>query len=316
MSKRDFAVVIGIARYPYLKTLEGPVKDAKKFCKWLVESAQVSSDQIQLVLSKDPPEPGDRPVQDEIDDAFRAVFNQANQLRVKQVEPRRLYVYFAGHGCAGEARHVALLMANALVGDLNRSLDTASYHKGLINLAIFPEQVIFYDCCRNYDQRVVGRRSPWDEAPPAPGSNAIKQYVLYGAGFTEYANERALMTSERRGLFTRALLEGLKSGAAKRRRGKWVVTYLSLMFYVRMRLNQLTCPEYLRQHLGWNPGGVADDLELVEVDIPGLWDVTVTVTAMAAGEVVVYDGSMNEVMHQPISAPELHFQIMYYPQSG
>jgi hypothetical protein len=303
MANEDFAVVIGIARYPRLRDLQGSVQDARESYDWLVGPANVPPAQVKLVLSKDPPEPGERPIQDEIDDAFQEVFEQARQLRIQRVEPRRLYVYFAGHGCAQEARHVALLMANALVGDLNRSLDTESYHKGLINLAIFPEQVLFYDCCRNYDQRVVGRRSPWDDGKPALGSNAVKQVILYGAGFTEYASERALVVpSERRGLFTKALLEGLRGGAAKPRHKprhrKWVVTYMSLANYVQKRLDEMTRREGLKQHVSSNTAGIAGDLDLVEVDTPGLWDVTVK-TSVSAGEVVAYDSSMKEVDRQP-----------------
>lgn len=308
MADQDFAVVIGISRYPYLKDLHGAVQDAEEFYNWLVGSARVPMGQINKVLSPKPPDPGNRPVQDDIDAAFWDIFERVNQLRARRIEPRRLYVYFAGHGCAREARHVALLMANARIESLNCSMDMESYHNILINRAIFPEQVFFYDCCRNYDRRVVGRRCPWNDDEPKLGSAAVKQVVLYGAGFTEYANERALVISERRGLFTRALLEGLSGGAAECLQKKCVVTSRTLARYVRERLNEMTQEYHLKQHLGWNLAGSADDLELVEVDTPGLWDVTVTMSAMS-GEVAAYNSKNVEVDRQPISSDKLHFHL-------
>lgn len=65
---------------------------------------------------------------------------------------------------------------------------------------------------------------------------------MYAAGFHELASERNLIYSERRGLFTEALLEGLTGGAARRdpvtRQAE--VTSDRLVAYVRDRLDQLT----------------------------------------------------------------------------
>src|SRR5687767_6799470 len=161
MTREDFALVIGITTYPRLGasgSLEGPVKDATEFRDWLVQSAGVPDDQVKLILSDETDITRARPVHDDIDDAFEEIFEKAKQ------GARRLYVYFGGHGCSKAFSHVALLMANSTPSS-PRAINTTSYHEGLATLKgnLFPEQVFFYDCCRNFDRDVPGRDHPWGE---------------------------------------------------------------------------------------------------------------------------------------------------------
>src|SRR6266702_3557876 len=102
MPDTDFAVVIGISHYPGLrKPVQGAVRDADRFIDWLKGPAGVPDNQIHIkrLVSKDPPDPGMNPVITEIDDAFEKVFDQVENRQAGNVAPRRLYVYFAGHGC-------------------------------------------------------------------------------------------------------------------------------------------------------------------------------------------------------------------------
>ncbi|PLS78587.1 MAG: hypothetical protein CYG59_17720, partial [Chloroflexi bacterium] len=293
MAAEDYAVVIGISRYPSLRDLEGSVKDAMDFIEWLKGPAKVPTENIKDVLSKSDPDPGDTPILQQIDEAFLEVMNAG---RARPV--RRLYVYFAGHGCAQEVRHVALLMANANLDLLNRSIDTLSYHDGLARSAVFPEQIIFYDCCRNWEQRVKGREPEWTPKEPGPGVADVVQFVLYAAGFTQYANERPISPeySTRRGLFTRALLDGLNGGAAVRQGGEWVVTTRRLVPYLVSRLKYLTRAEGVRQELSWNPAGPARDLVLAPVDTPTLQAVSVGITTLPApSELIIEDDRAREI---------------------
>jgi hypothetical protein len=248
----DLGLVIGIERYPYLRSLEAPRRDAARFASWLVDEAGVPDTQVECVLTREPPAPGerpDRPVQDDIDDAFRRLQDAARQLVARGRRPRRLYVYFAGHGCSSIFGHLVLVMANASLEELGRSLDTESYQSGLLRQALFPEQFFFYDCCRNYDNRVVGRIAPWSISDPPRGVK-VKQFILYAAGFTEYAFEREV-SSDLSGLFTEALLAGLKGAAAQwseTTRG-WVVTTSSLIRFAQARLDELASQKRLRQRL-------------------------------------------------------------------
>src|SRR5438132_776583 len=109
MQDHDYAIVVGIGRYPLLKKdLEGSVKDAEEFGAWAMDGGQVPEKNVRWILSDTPPKPGARPVLEEIDRTFAELFKQA-----KDTPARRLYFYFAGHGCSAASDHVALLMANA-----------------------------------------------------------------------------------------------------------------------------------------------------------------------------------------------------------
>lgn len=303
MANEDFAIVIGISRYPKLKDLEGPVKDAEDFKDWLVNLAEVPDANIKKVVSDNPPKPGNRPILNEIDDAFDELFSAASQ-----IQARRLYIYFAGHGCAAESNHVALIMANATMETLNNSLNTSTYHEGLVRRALFPEQIIFYDCCRNYDSRVRGRDPYWTTNDPVPGTPDVTQFILYAAAFTQYANERVLDYSDRRGLFTKALLEGLRGQAAKRIAGDWYVTTESLPLYVQTRLQQLIEENQLnlRQTVARGAGRIKE-LILAKV-APQLQQVSVKTNGVA-GELVVKNGKLKEIMRLPIAAGTVQLQL-------
>ena len=303
MANEDFAIVIGISRYPDLKDLEGPVKDAEDFKDWLVNTAKVPDANVKTVLSDSPPKPGGRPVLDEIDRAFKEIFKAA-----KNVNTRRLYLYFAGHGCAAESNHVALLMANASMDDLNNGMNTTTYHEGLVRRALFPEQVIFYDCCRNYDRRVMGRDPTWTTNDPVREAAGVTQFILYAAGFTQYANERAIDYSDRRGLFTKALLEGLGGQAAKRRGGEWIVTTDTLPGYIQTRLEQLIESQKLglRQDIA-RGAGLVRELILAKVS-PQLQRVIIR-TPGVAGMLIVKDDKLVEIKKVPINQGEVELQL-------
>jgi hypothetical protein len=303
MNEGDFAIVVGIDRYPFLKSLEGPVKDARAFRNWVVDGAEVPRENVHLITSsgKDPP----RPILDQIDDAYMAIFKQA-----KAGAARRLYVYFAGHGCSKEARHLALIMANADLKTLNRSLNARDYHRDLATLATFPEQIFFYDCCRNYDRRVLGRPPAFTEEEPGAQAAGVVQFVLYGAAFTQYANERKQIYSTKRGLFTRALLDGLKGGAASPEAGDWLVRGHRLVEFVDARLKQLADQESVRQDIGKEEVGAIRDLVFAKGVKPWLQDVAVT-TQIPGGDIVVLLGDgYAEMERKPNRGGPIKFRLI------
>jgi hypothetical protein len=244
--------------------------------------------------------PSARPVQEEVDAAFNKLFT-----KVKAAPGRRLYFYFAGHGCSQSTNHLALIMANANLDLLNRSMSAPEYHEGLARRPLFKEHLIFYDCCRNYDRRAVGRRPEWSDVEPGAGTAEVKQFIMYGAAFTQYANEREVHT-ERRGLFTTALLEGLKGKAPAQVGDKWVVTTSSLKKYVAPRLEELAKAFSLRQSASLGPGS-AEDIIIVEVT-PTL--LAVTVTGPADGtEIVVRDDQSKEVRRDTVAGGQVVFNL-------
>jgi hypothetical protein len=283
LQRGDHALVIGIADYDGLRPLQGPTGDAERMALWLEKEGGVPGANIELLRSS--PEGPRRPVLDEIDDALDRVLKEGKASGCA----RRLYVYFAGHGCAGEIEHLALLMANANLDHLNNSMNAGEYRTALAT-RVFPEQVYFFDCCRNYDPAVTGRGPSWTRTPDSPPVSGLTQVVLYAAGFTEFANERHLVYSERRGLFTEALLEGLRGAAAMydARSGEGVVRTDRLIPYVRDRLDQMVRQERVRQHLWHRTEGTLTSLDVAMGVVPRTQSVQVRLPP-GTSEIEVFD---------------------------
>jgi hypothetical protein len=284
----DHALVVGIDRYPNLTSLQGAVNDAEAFGSWLQGIGQVPAQNVHMITSRVMTEP-DRPILDQIDDDFMSIVQAA-----EAGPARRLYVYFAGHGCSKEIRHLALVMANASKGMLNRSFNTSEYHTSLAGMGVFAEQVFLYDCCRNYDSRVEGHPPGFTLAAPGSGAGLVSQFILYGTAFTQYANEARQVYSTNRGLFTVALIEGLSGGAARRDNGTWAVRWTTLIPFVDARLQQLARQQGLIQRVSRNEAGVLTDIILAEGVTPRLQTVTVRTTP-PGGELVVRDGIGTEI---------------------
>jgi hypothetical protein len=292
----DAALVIGIAHYPWLNRLDGPVADAQRVADWLVTGGGLLDTNLELVVSDGVAE--GHPILQEIDDAFDRIFEKAKSWDTA----RRLYVYFAGHGCSREIEHVALLMANADLERLNRAMNAAEYRDALAQ-RLFPEQIYLFDCCRNYDRSVTGRGPEWtfDESVP-PMQDSI-QVVLYAAGFTEYANERNLIYNHRRGLFTEALIEGLNGAAASGdlSGGDGIVSTTRLIPYLRDRLDQLTRDEHVRQHFWHEIRGARDSVVLASGVSPWRHSVAVDVPP-GTRRLVVRDRNYARVLVEEIAA--------------
>ncbi len=197
-------------------------------------------------------------------------------------------------------------MANANMDCLNRAINATEYRKALAR-RLFPEQVYLFDCCRNYDPRVEGRGPEWTLDPAAPTVPGLTQVVLYAAGFTQYAYERHLFYSQRRGLFTEALMEGLDGAAATldqvARRG--MVTTDRLIPYVYDRLNALTRNEQVptEQHMWWEPWGMPRSLVLASGIAP--WHKQVSVTfPPGTTQVVVQDDQLRTQATREVHAGE------------
>ena len=158
MAASDFAVLIGINRYPMIQDLNAPVYDAIRFYQWLRHPAfgNVPKERIKLLCS-----PirracwGQRPTYGtHIDPIFKPmVTNGRGRLtsRDGELRGRRFYLYLAGHGIehAHEDKYAALLMADA---DLNalacEHLPGVVYAQGVQFGGYFDEVVLFMDTCR------------------------------------------------------------------------------------------------------------------------------------------------------------------------
>jgi hypothetical protein len=135
---------------------------------------------------------------------------------------------------------------------------------------------------------------------------------MFAAGFTEYANERQLMFSERRGLFTTVLLEGLNGNAAM---SNGDVTTDRLIHYVRERLDDLTRDERVRQHLWHEEIGNRRSLVLATGVTPTLQPISVRLPAGTV-RVVVRDDRHVQIAAQQIApgsdTAKFDLEMTYY----
>ena len=193
----DYAVIIGIDCYPLMPgaDLENARRDALAFKAWLILDGVPEGNISTVLTTVDSHDP--LPQKREIDEAYELVFRLAKAKHGEGRVPRRLYVYYAGHGTSQGQRHVALLTAGISVDYMNRSLNTSEYHDGLSTRALFPEQILFYDCCRNYDWRVPGEGPEWTRGELEGDVASVEQWVYYAAGFTELQPDRNQISPDR-----------------------------------------------------------------------------------------------------------------------
>lgn len=214
MAVDDHAIVVGIQRYSSLAPLHGPVADAKAFHAWLTADGggAVPATQAALVLS---PAPGPKDpllappmlthVQVELDRVQQWGFDHDN------IAGRRLWLYLAGHGAAPDVDDAALLMANATMDRLYH-LPAAPYLRWFRAAALFEEVVVVADCCRDeLGGRLMPFAMPWADAP-SPGAK-VRYLTAFATEWSRKAREKPVDgTGTVRGVFTRALLEGLQQG--------------------------------------------------------------------------------------------------------
>lgn len=294
---RDYALVIGIAHYPHLKSLLGPLNDARRVAEWLRGPGGLPSGNVKVIESQGLEH--ERPVLPEINAGLDEIFERAEaQAQESPRRPvRRLYVYFAGHGCSRERNHLALIMANANTRNLNRAMNATEYRNALAR-RMFPEQMYLFDCCRKYDSRITGHGPDWTSDDAEEDVQGLTQVVMYAAGFKQAAYERSMRWSLRRGLFTQALMEGLEGAAATESR---MITSAGLGSYVQRRLAVLTKSEKVRQCYTGDTQGEKQHLILATDVEPWLREVNVTLP-VGATRIVVNDDHGDTVGMQ-VTAP-------------
>lgn len=229
----DYAVVIGIWAYPRLKdaSLEGPVQDVSDFVHWLTapEGGNVPDNPariIKILTAEGPVEP--RPASEEIEGAFRRLRQLSTDRRDAGKGPRlgrRLYVYFAGHGCMLNDE-TALLTARAEDEDPDH-VAARLFGRHFIRAGVFDQIVLFKDCCRRPVFKVTLREPTYAALPAQPGEDA-RTFMGFAAQPRKVAREYPI-GGKVRGAFTTALLAGLRGG---RREADGSITTNSLADYV------------------------------------------------------------------------------------
>jgi hypothetical protein len=254
---RDFAVVIGINIYKNLKALKGAIKDADEFRKWLLAAPghNFSAETIYCVpaLVND-----DWPAQNGLEPRLYEMIQPFRELKklprnAKGFIGRRLYIFTAGHGAAGEERADACLLAADADDDFVEYLACRQFADHFVNQALFKEVLLFCDCCRDYKWDLPAAHVPFPRGQADhKAADRVLTFYAYAAGYGLKAREIA-HSGNCRGAFTLALISGLQGRAAP----DGQVTSQSLREYILRRV-----PELEGNQKAFFP--FTDDLVLVE----------------------------------------------------
>jgi hypothetical protein len=286
----DQAIVVGISHYPALGDLAGPENDARDFAEWLKSETggDVPEGNVCLILSSDFPMETDplraRPTAEALILAIDKLYDLGNSHGGHA--GRRLYVFMAGHGFAPDIEDTALLMANSARGRSGHHIRGRPYANWFRTSAFFDEVVLFMDCCReNY------RFSPLQTChlEIITSRRHVRYYYGMATDFSHATRERPDEKGVVRGVFTTALLTGLREGPP----GGGNLTGSRLEDFVHNYLPTLVigeeCPEpkfsYERKH----------EIIFGRRDSP-VFDVSIRVQSPNHGrEVEMFDGSLQRL---------------------
>jgi hypothetical protein len=220
----DWAIVIGIWDYPDLGDLGGPENDARAFAAWVQSptGGGVPAERVRLVLSsgfetaesasRAQPAPGHiEALFDELDDLAQASSGRGEGLRVG----RRLYLYFAGHGCAPLLDESVLLTANATRRRAGYHIPGKPWANWFYRAGYFDEILLFMDCCReSYPQAPLNVPAYIDVTAPDAVERG-RRFYAFGTKWSRLSRERQMADGTVRGVFTSALMKGLEGAAAE-----------------------------------------------------------------------------------------------------
>jgi hypothetical protein len=221
----NWGLVVGIDRYwSETASLKGAVRDALSMRDWLLDPAggNVPKDNLFPVLActKDSPDPDDS-VPWEQGTKANITLAVNNLVQLSGGKGERLFFYYAGHGLTTRVsnRDESALLATDFTEVLtDNSIALRSLWEYFETLQ-FEDQFFFVDACRN--------EPPWGDSafelgrwtlPRSrdPGLPPVQQFVLYATSPKLKTVEDRADPGQEHGVFTEALLAGLRgNGAAK-----------------------------------------------------------------------------------------------------
>lgn len=240
MSDQDFAIVIGIQRYPTLAPphppgsphdLQGANFDAKAVYDWLGEpnGGNVPEEQRLLVTSALYPDPFQqrlgsptpqldaRPNSQDLGGCFGWLFEE-RQNRGTMRLGRRLYVYFSGHGFAVGDCDGGVYTADASIAQ--HHFYVRNWFDWFYRNRFFEEYVLWADACADpISIHGAPQAAPYPDRQVA-GLAAGRRFVAFAAKHTLRSVERMMPDGNIRGVFTYSLLEALRGAAADRQTGE------------------------------------------------------------------------------------------------
>ena len=285
----DYAIVVGISKYPGLNQpgappfdLKGPDGDAQAIRDWLVDAngGGLKPENVWLIRTAGFPEtavPWDaQPQQSAIRHAFLQLRGKGYDKDKMLSVPvgRRLYLYLSGHGFSQGTNQPALLTAEAML-DYLAHLYANAWIEWFRAAGFFEEYVVWVDCCMNGFSQVQEERLPNKLVGGDPG----RAFVGVAAN-SRSALEAVMPDGAVHGVFTWTLLQGLKGRAAE----QGVITGESLRRFLYNAMIEYLPPEVreasevdVRPAVQTDFGivfrtGVADPAQTVRLRVEGVAD--------------------------------------------
>jgi len=298
VAAEDRAIVVGINRYPaLLRDLEGPENDARAFEEWLLSptGGAVPKDHVRRILSSDFKKESDprraQPTAEKLKDAIDELHDLGTNNDGKAGQ--RLYIFMAGHGIAPKLRTAALLMANAARGRTGHHIQGPPYADWFVEAGFFKEVVLFMDCCRENSRLTPLQPCHLDERK---AREPARYFYGLATQFGKAARERPGEDTLKRGIFTTALLVGLRQGP----RGGGNVTGSWLRGFVFNYMNKLVAgPEKPQKpKFDYDPD---DDIVFLTLD-PPIFPVRIRAGSSGQGrKVTIRNKDFDEVPHSAYS---------------
>jgi uncharacterized caspase-like protein len=214
----DWALAVGITQYPEFEKLDGPEADATDFYEWVTskDGGAVKTNRSRLIVSSQFKKPASSISAQPAAAAVEAFFEQldAEARNNERFVGRRLYIYFSGHGFAPSDSETALLMANAAKNRLKHHVPGKAWANLFYRSGYFEEVLLFMDCCRNILPQTIPNL-PSVSVPDNPQAiQTGRRFFAFATKWGAEARERRIAKGKSRGVFTTALMEGLRHGKA------------------------------------------------------------------------------------------------------
>lgn len=244
MAAEDWAVVVGVKTYPGLSNLDGPENDANLVYEWLTapNGGAVPEEQVALILSSKFPlaatpkdaEPTSLRVQQAFEDLQDVSDTNAKAKKGHRVG-RRLYIYLSGHGCAPRFDDAALLTANATQLRAGYHILGKLYADWFLRSNYFDEAVLFMDCCRESYPQVPPNLPPWTDITGPFAVDKTRTFYGFGTKWSRLSREHQMADGQVHGVFTWALIQGLRGEACDPASGQITATTLGNYLYNNMK---------------------------------------------------------------------------------
>lgn len=225
MGEQDWALTVGVSVYPApeLGDLDGSETDAQDFHAWVTSKdggGITSKRRAKLVLSSHFKRPFSsivtaKPTAEAISRFFETLHAVALKSEEKGdglVVGRRLYIYFSGHGFAPSQDETALLMANFSPNQPKHYIPGKAWANLFFGASYFEEILLFMDCCRTRLGQTIPN-PPSLTLPPSPTADQVKRFFAFATGWGKISRERVMQDGKSHGVFTSALMKGLRGAA-------------------------------------------------------------------------------------------------------